>query len=75
MYPSMRDGDILIIDRTYSTPSWGDIVLIQVPSVEFGEKYIIKRIIATGGETVSIDYDKNEIRVDGKLLYEPSQIM
>lgn len=71
MYPSMQDGDLLIVSRNYSTLSLGDVILIQVPSAKFGEKYIVKRIIATGGETVSIDYDKNEIRVDGKLLYEP----
>lgn len=71
MYPSMQDGDLLVVARNYSTHSLGDVILIQVPSAKFGEKYIVKRIIATGGETVSIDYDKNEIRVDGKLLYEP----
>lgn len=71
MYPSMQDGDILIVSRIYSISSPGDIILVQVPSVKFGGKYIIKRIIATGGETVSIDYDKNEVRIDGKLLYEP----
>ena len=65
MYPSMQDGDLLVVARNYSTLSLGDVILIQVPSAEFGEKYIVKRIIATGGETV------NEIRVDGKLLYEP----
>lgn len=71
MYPSMQNGDLLIVARNYSALSLGDVILIQVPSAKFGGKYIVKRIIATGGETVSIDYDKNEIRVDDKLLYEP----
>lgn len=71
MYPSMKDGDILIVARNYATLSQGDVVLIQVPSAKFGGKYIVKRIIATGGEKVSVDYDKNEVRIDDKLLYEP----
>lgn len=71
MYPTMQDGDILIVSRISSIPSPGDIILVQVPSDKFRGKYIIKRIIAIGDETVSIDYDKNEVRIDGKLLYEP----
>lgn len=71
MYPSMQDGDLLVVARNYSALSLGDVILIQVPSAKLGEKYIVKRIIATGGETVSINYDKNEIRVDGRLIYEP----
>lgn len=71
MYPSMQDGDLLMVARNYSTLSLGDVILIQVPSAKFGGKYIVKRIIATGGETVSIDYDKNEVRIDDKVLFEP----
>lgn len=71
MYPSMQDGDLLIVARNYFTLSLGDVILIQVPSAKFGGKYIVKRVIATGGKTVSIDYDKNEVRIDGKVLYEP----
>lgn len=71
MYPSMQDGDLLIVARNYSTLSLGDVILIQVPSAKLGEKYIVKRIIATGGDTVSIDYDKNEVRINDKVLYEP----
>lgn len=71
MYPSMQDGDLIIVARNYSTLSLGDVILIQVPSANFGGKYIVKRIIATGGETVSIDYGKNEVRINDKVLYEP----
>lgn len=71
MYPSMQDGDLLIVARNYYTLSLEDVILIQVPSAKLGEKYIVKRIIATGGDTVSIDYDKNEVRINDKVLYEP----
>lgn len=71
MYPSLQDGDILLVARIYTTLSRGDVILVQVPYAKFGEKYIIKRIIATGGETVSINYDKNEVRINDKVLYEP----
>lgn len=71
MYPSMKDGDFLIVDRIHNTPSRGDVILIQVSPIKFGGKYIVKRVIATGGETVTIDYNKNEVRIDGELLSEP----
>lgn len=71
MLPSMRDGELLFVDRIHNIPSRGDVILIQVNPNKFGSKYIVKRVIATSGELVTIDYDKNEVRINGKLLSEP----
>lgn len=70
MYPSMEDGDFLLVDRIYKKLFRGDVILIQVPSIEFGGKYIVKRIISTGGENVVINYKNNTISVDGRTLSE-----
>ena len=32
---------------------------------------IVKRVIAVEGETVTIDYDKNEVTVNGEVILEP----
>lgn len=55
MYPTLHDDDRLMVNKfeyIISKPSRGDIVILDSP-VEAGKLYI-KRIIATGGEHVSI---------------------
>lgn len=71
MYPTMENGKFLLVDRIHSMYSRGDIILAQVPTMNSGGEYIVKRVIAVGGETLSIDYEKNEVTVDGELISEP----
>ena len=47
----------------------GDIVVITQPN--FFNEPLIKRVIATEGETVTIDYDTATVYVDGVPLNEP----
>ena len=50
-------------------PADGDIIVIS-----HGQEYpkpIIKRVIATEGQTVKIDYDNNRVIVDGVVIDEP----
>lgn len=71
MYPSLRAGDFLIVDRIHKMPSRGDVILVRVSPIEAGGQYIVKRVIAFGGERVAIDYDKNEVSINGEVLSEP----
>ena len=69
MSPTLSDGDILIISRFAYTPENGDIIVCQ--SEKYGlDSPIVKRIIATEGQTVTIDYENRKITVDGVLLNE-----
>lgn len=68
MEDTLKDGDRLITTDIFYTPHNGDIVVIS-----HAKKYatpIIKRVIATEGQTLSIDYENNEVIVDGVLLDE-----
>lgn len=71
MYPTISDGDILVVDRRNQNYSRGDIVLIRLSSEKSKIQYIVKRIIAVGGDTVNIDYESNEVFVNGTKLLEP----
>ncbi len=69
MLPTFKNGDTLVMCRLYSKPQCGDIVVLTKPVN--GEEPLIKRIIATEGQEINIDFEKGEVYVDGKLLNEP----
>ncbi len=68
MTDTLKNGDRLIISNFMYTPQYGDIVVIS-----HGENYnepIIKRVIATEGQALSINYETGEVSVDGVILDE-----
>ncbi len=67
MVPTLNDGDWLIT-TTEKEYVYGDIVVVTQPNI-FNEP-LIKRIIATEGQTVDIDFDSGEVKVDGKVISE-----
>ena len=68
MKNTLFDGDKAILTSFLYTPEVGDIVAIDAEQ-QIG-KTIIKRVIATEGQTIKIDYDKNRVIVDGIVLDE-----
>lgn len=83
MNDTLFDKDKLIVSHLFYEPEAGDIVIInsengyiydengELTATEGLNKPIVKRIIATGGQEVNIDFDKGEVYVDGTLLDEP----
>ena len=72
MYDTLWDGDFLLLlsNVFYSRPEQGDIVVISKKSFDEG-KPIVKRVIATEGQTVDIDFEQGIVYVDGQALQEP----
>ena len=74
--PSMEntlvDGDYLLLvgNLLYRNPEQGDIVVAAKDSFRGGEP-IVKRVIATEGQTVDIDFIRGTVSVDGTVLEEP----
>ena len=69
MVPTLTEGDRLIISKLFYEPKYGDIVVLR--KQEFKDDPIIKRVIATEGQTVDIDFDAGIVYVDGTALDEP----
>lgn len=69
MDSTLKNGDLLIVRRFAYTPENGDIIVCQ--SENYGlEKPLVKRVIATEGQVVKIDYKAWTVTVDGKTLDE-----
>lgn len=72
MLNTLIDGDyVLLLNRLVSgNPEQGDIVVISTNNYGNG-KPIIKRVIATEGQVIDIDFETGTVTVDGKVLNEP----
>ena len=72
MRETLQNGDKLLVVNGYLCGEYrqGDIVIFQKPTFENGEA-IVKRVIATAGQTVDIDFDAGVVYVDGEALEEP----
>lgn len=70
MMNTLIDGDYLLVvgKPFYNTPQAGDIIVVSKDNYKSGEP-IIKRVIATEGQTVEIR--DNAVYVDGVQLNEP----
>lgn len=67
MESTLLENDVLLVSDLFYTPTAGDIVVVQAPGVDQG-KAIVKRVIATEGQTVEIKPDG--VYVDGERLKE-----
>ena len=66
MYPTLEEGDIMILNKTayyFNKPKRFDIVVVDMP-----DEYLIKRVIGLPGE--HIEYKDNTLYVDGKKVKE-----
>ena len=70
MVPTLQDGDRLLVLNSLwdSDYEYGDIVVLRKES--FLEEPIVKRVIATEGQTVDIHFASGSVYVDGELLEE-----
>ena len=71
MRMTLLDGDYLILLNNvfYHEPQQGDVVVISKQSFDNGAA-IVKRVIATEGQTVDIDFEEGIVYVDGEALEE-----
>lgn len=69
MYPTLQEGDKVVVSNLFYTPKQGDIIIFRKDA--FKAEPLVKRVIAVGGQTVDIDFDRGIVYVDGKALDEP----
>ena len=72
MNNTLFDGDYLLLvgEVFYNEPKQGDVIVASKESFENGSP-IVKRVIATEGQTVDIDFTAGIVYVDNQPLDEP----
>ena len=80
MYSTLWDGDWLLVlsNVFYQNPEKGDIIIASKQSYNNGEP-IVKRIIATEGQKVDIDFEAgivyvNDVALEENYTYTPTNV-
>lgn len=69
MLPTLQDNNRLYVNRFMYTPEKGDIVIFTPE--DDPERPYIKRVIATEGDTVYVDFETGDVYVNDEIIDEP----
>lgn len=69
MRPTLKNGDTLLLSDLGYTPQKGDIIVFQIAGSDHSHP-VVKRVIATEGDTVNIDFDTWTVTVNDTPLQE-----
>ena len=69
MVPTLHEGYLMLLQSLGYSPRQGDVVVLRKNT--FMNDPIVKRVIATGGQHVTVDYTAGKVYVDGAALDEP----
>ena len=69
MYPTLNNQDKMLVSDVFYRPKAGDIVVFKKDQYD-PDKALVKRVIATEGQEINIDFDKGIVYVDGEPLEE-----
>lgn len=68
MYPTYDDGNLTLSVNMFYEPKNGDVIVFKCDGLN---ENLIKRVIATEGQTVYIDYGTSTVYVDNEPVNEP----
>lgn len=69
MENTLHQDDMLIISDMFYRPKTGDVIVFQLNAEQYPDP-LVKRVIATEGQTVDINFDTWTVTVDGVTLDE-----
>ena len=68
MEHTLHDGQYLLVSDLFYEPTRGDIVIVHDISATPYNKPLVKRVIATEGQTVDIDFSTWTLTVDSEVV-------
>ena len=59
----------MIVSNLFYKPKYGDVIVFKTDTYD-PNKALVKRVIATEGQEISLDFDRGVVYIDGKPLEE-----
>lgn len=69
MVPTLTNKDKMLVSDLFYTPKKGDVVVFKKDEYD-PNKALVKRVIATGGDKINIDFDQGIVYVNDEPLKE-----
>ena len=69
MNPTLINGDKMLVSDLFYRPKAGDVVVFKTDNYD-PNKALVKRIIATEGQEINIDFENGIVYVDGDPIQE-----
>ncbi len=64
MNQTLRNDERILVSDTFYTPHQGDIIVFHLSNDSYHEP-LVKRVIATEGQTIELNFTTGELKVDG----------
>ena len=71
MQPTLYEGDRILLSNLIPVYSNGDVVVVTKHHID--DRPLVKRIIATAGQTIDIDFEHKKVSLSIRALLEGSQ--
>lgn len=71
MLNTLHNGEYLAVSNLFYEPKAGDIVIVHKINADPYTNPLVKRVIATEGQVVDIDFSTWTLTVDGEVVEEP----
>ena len=75
MYDTLDHGDKLLTSNIGYTPERGDIIVFHMTGEDKFNEPLVKRVIATGGEWIDIDFDTWTVRIADNENMENAEVI
>ena len=69
MNDTLSDGEKMLVSNVLYTPKSGDVVVFQKDEYD-PDKALVKRIVATEGQEINIDFETGAVYIDGEEIEE-----
>ena len=69
MNPTLNNGDKMLVSGLFYSPKAGDVVVFKKDEYD-PERALVKRVIATEGQVINIDFGNGIVYVDGEAIQE-----
>ena len=70
MVPTLHNGDKMLVSGLFYKPKAGDVVVFKKDEYD-PNKALVKRVIATEGQEINMDFANGIVYIDGEAISEP----